>query len=91
MRTRDHVDADDFAHAAAGFGAGVGGGADGGDVALDRDRDQAAPDLVLVDGNPLDDINMLADPAGNFVVIMKGGRIYKNRLVGEAAKSSPSR
>ena len=40
----------------------------------------ALADLLLVDGNPLEDIKLVADPAKNFVVIMKDGRIYKNRL-----------
>ena len=40
----------------------------------------ALADLLLVDGNPLDDINLVANPDKNFVVIMKDGRIYKNAL-----------
>jgi imidazolonepropionase-like amidohydrolase len=36
--------------------------------------------LLLVDGNPLDNINLIADPASNFKVIMKDGKIYKNAL-----------
>ncbi|UFW84005.1 amidohydrolase family protein [Bradyrhizobium barranii] len=40
----------------------------------------ALADLLLVDGNPLDDIKLVEDPAKNFVVIMKDGGIYKNRL-----------
>ena len=43
----------------------------------------ALADLLLVDGNPLDNINLIADPAKNFKVIMKDGRIYKNTLVNE--------
>jgi imidazolonepropionase-like amidohydrolase len=38
----------------------------------------ALADLLLVDGNPLEDIELIADPAKNFVVIMKDGKIYKN-------------
>jgi len=40
----------------------------------------ALADLLLVDGNPLEDIKLLEDPARNFVVIMKDGKIYKNLL-----------
>jgi imidazolonepropionase-like amidohydrolase len=40
----------------------------------------ALADLLLVDGNPLEDLALVADPAKNFVVIMKDGRIYKNLL-----------
>ena len=38
----------------------------------------ALADLLLVDGNPLENIGLVADPAKNFVVIMKDGRIFKN-------------
>lgn len=41
----------------------------------------ALADLLLVDGNPLDDIRLIEDPSKNFVVIMKDGRMYKNSLV----------
>ena len=40
----------------------------------------ALADPLLVDGNPLDNIELVADPAKNFVVIMKGGKVYKNIL-----------
>jgi imidazolonepropionase-like amidohydrolase len=40
----------------------------------------AYADLLLVDGNPLENIQLVADPAKNFVVIMKDGRIYKDTL-----------
>jgi imidazolonepropionase-like amidohydrolase len=38
----------------------------------------ALADLLLVDGNPLENIALIADPEKNFVVIMKDGKIYKN-------------
>lgn len=40
----------------------------------------ALADLLLVDGNPLEDINLVADPDKSFLVIMKNGAIYKNTL-----------
>ncbi|WP_209509426.1 MULTISPECIES: amidohydrolase family protein [unclassified Ruegeria] len=40
----------------------------------------AYADLLLVDGNPLEDILLLADPDPNLKVIMKDGVIYKNTL-----------
>ena len=40
----------------------------------------ALADLVVVDGDPISDIKLLEDPAKNFVVIMKDGKIYKNTL-----------
>ncbi len=40
----------------------------------------ALADLLLVDGDPTTDINLIADPARNFVVIMKDGAIFKNTL-----------
>jgi imidazolonepropionase-like amidohydrolase len=38
----------------------------------------ALADLLLVDGNPLEGISLIADPAKNFKVIMKDGRVFKN-------------
>ena len=40
----------------------------------------ALADLLLVDGDPLADIDLIDDPAKNFVVIMKDGKIYKNTV-----------
>jgi len=40
----------------------------------------ALADLLLVDGNPLENIELVADPERNFVVIIKDGKIYKNAL-----------
>jgi cytosine/adenosine deaminase-related metal-dependent hydrolase len=40
----------------------------------------ALADLLLVDGDPIANIRLIEDPARNFVVIMKDGRIYKNLL-----------
>ncbi len=40
----------------------------------------ALADLLLVDGDPIADISLVADPAKNFLVIMKDGKIYKNTL-----------
>jgi imidazolonepropionase-like amidohydrolase len=40
----------------------------------------ALADLLLVGGNPLDNINLIADPANNLKIIMKDGVIYKNTL-----------
>jgi len=40
----------------------------------------ALADLLLIDGNPLDDIKLLGDPARTMLVIMKDGNVYKNIL-----------
>lgn len=40
----------------------------------------ALADLLLVDGNPLENLDLVADPHKNFVVIMKDGKVYKNIL-----------
>ena len=40
----------------------------------------ALADLLLVDGDPLENIDLIADPANNFEIIMKDGIIYKNTL-----------
>ena len=39
----------------------------------------ALADLLLVDGDPTSNINLVADPDRKFVVIMKDGVIYKNK------------
>ena len=38
----------------------------------------AYADLLLVDGNPLENLDLVADPESNFKVIMKDGKVYKN-------------
>lgn len=45
---------------------------------LGRVEHGAIADLLLVDGNPLADIDLLADPATNLKVIMKGGALVKD-------------
>jgi imidazolonepropionase-like amidohydrolase len=40
----------------------------------------ALADLLLVDGNPLVDLSLVASPDKNFVLIMKGGTVHKNLL-----------
>ncbi|MDZ4369582.1 MAG: amidohydrolase family protein [Afipia sp.] len=40
-------------------------------------QEGALADLLLVDGNPLAQIDLLGDPKANFDVIMKGGTLYK--------------
>jgi imidazolonepropionase-like amidohydrolase len=40
----------------------------------------ALADLLLVDGDPLSNLALLADPARNLLVIMKDGVVYKNTL-----------
>lgn len=38
----------------------------------------ALADILLVDGNPLENLDLIAEPDAHFVVIMKDGKIYKN-------------
>lgn len=40
----------------------------------------ALADLVLVDGDPLDDLDLVSTPETSFVAIMKDGVLYKNAL-----------
>ena len=40
----------------------------------------AYADILLVDGNPLEEIKLLANPDKNLKLIMKDGKIYKNTL-----------
>ena len=46
----------------------------------------ALADLILVDGDPLADLSLLANPEEKFVVIMKNGVIYKNSLTTETSE-----
>lgn len=43
-------------------------------------QEGALADLLLVDGDPLQNIKLVADPDKSFVIIMKDGKIYKNTL-----------
>ncbi|WP_369414335.1 metal-dependent hydrolase family protein [Microvirga puerhi] len=43
-------------------------------------EDNALADLLVIDGNPIDDIGLIANPDKNLAVIMKDGKIYKNTL-----------
>jgi imidazolonepropionase-like amidohydrolase len=38
----------------------------------------ALADLLLVDGNPVENIRVIENPDRNFLVIMKDGKVYKN-------------
>lgn len=37
-------------------------------------------DVLLVDGDPTQDIHLVADPERNLLVIVKDGRVYKNTM-----------
>jgi imidazolonepropionase-like amidohydrolase len=43
-------------------------------------QEGAYADLLLVDGNPLEDIKIMTKPGKNFLIIMKDGKIYKDTL-----------
>ncbi len=43
-------------------------------------EDGALADLLIVDGNPIEDITLISKPEKNFVMIMKDGKIYKDTL-----------
>ena len=40
----------------------------------------AMADMLIVNGNPLDDISLLSDPGANLLLIMKDGKVFKNTL-----------
>jgi len=40
----------------------------------------AFADLLVIDGNPMDHIELIANPASNLMIIMKDGKIYKDTL-----------
>jgi imidazolonepropionase-like amidohydrolase len=46
-------------------------------------RAGAAADLIVVDGDPLQDLSVLTDQT-NIKLIMKDGRIFKNEIAGVA-------
>jgi imidazolonepropionase-like amidohydrolase len=46
----------------------------------------ALADLLLVDGDPLQNIHLIEDPDRNFFVIMKDGKIFKNVVVEKKGK-----
>jgi imidazolonepropionase-like amidohydrolase len=43
-------------------------------------KEGAFADLLLVDGNPLENMALVADPDRYFLLIMKDGVVYKNTL-----------
>ena len=43
-------------------------------------EENALADLLVVDGDPIDDIELIARPDENFLIIMKDGKIYKDAL-----------
>ena len=43
-------------------------------------EENALADLLLVDGNPLDNIGLIAEPEKSLVLIMKDGKIVKNAI-----------
>lgn len=43
-------------------------------------QEGAIADLLLVEGDPTEDLELVTDPWKNFKVIMKDGKIYKNSL-----------
>jgi imidazolonepropionase-like amidohydrolase len=40
----------------------------------------AYADILLINGNPLEDISVLTNPDKNLALIMKDGKIYKNTV-----------
>lgn len=40
----------------------------------------AYADLLIIDGNPLENIDLIEDPENKFVLIMKDGVVHKNML-----------
>ena len=44
-------------------------------------EEDALADLLVVDGNPINDINLVSEPDKSFMVIMKDGKIYKDALL----------
>ncbi|MDP6805689.1 MAG: amidohydrolase family protein [Rhodospirillales bacterium] len=51
----------------------------------------AYADILVVDGNPLDDLGLFQDEGAHMSAIMKEGRFYKNRLASAGLKASAKR
>lgn len=51
----------------------------------------ALADLLLVDGNPLQNLHLIENPDKNFLIIMKDGKIFKNLTVERESKKAASR
>jgi imidazolonepropionase-like amidohydrolase len=47
----------------------------------------ALADLLLVDGDPIANIKLIEEPAKNFLVIMKDGKVFKNELKHQQGES----
>jgi imidazolonepropionase-like amidohydrolase len=47
---------------------------------LGRVEEGAIADLLIVDGDPLANLDLLADPDANLKVIIKDGTVVKNTL-----------
>ncbi len=43
-------------------------------------QEGAYADILVVKGNPLEDVEMLGDAENNIALIMKDGKVYKNTL-----------
>jgi imidazolonepropionase-like amidohydrolase len=43
-------------------------------------QEGALADMLLVDGDPIANIDLISNPSKNFLMIMKDGKIYKNTL-----------
>ena len=43
-------------------------------------EEDAYADLLLVDGNPLENLHLFDEPEKNLALIMKDGKIYKNTI-----------
>ena len=43
-------------------------------------EERASANMLAIDGNPLENINLMNEPEKNLAVIMKDGRIHKNTM-----------
>jgi len=44
-------------------------------------EEDAVAELLVVNGNPINDIDLVAKPEKDFMIIMESGKIYKDTLV----------
>ena len=44
----------------------------------------ALADIIVVDGNPLDDLKLMEEDGAHIPIVMKGGAFHRNRLADAA-------
>jgi imidazolonepropionase-like amidohydrolase len=78
------IPAADVLRWATSNGAKLGLDAEGGEIAEGK-----TADIVVINGNPVENMSLLGDPESNLDVVMVGGRFVKNALSGAGRIAKP--